>query len=170
MAAREHGHGAHECAGRRCVDEVGEHEHEAALAARDAAERELVVAVGVDGLDVEERARDGRGSQARGGDVAEHAAGEGDRAAAVAEHIRGRADRDQPVEGDVEQRAALAGRGAQAAAVEQAAQLAVLVDAVLVGHRPPEARRRAPVDLADVVIGRVLAHGLERRPEPVGAA
>ena len=48
------------------VDEVREHEHEAPLAACHAAKRELVVAVAIDGLDVEERARDGLGSHARG--------------------------------------------------------------------------------------------------------
>ena len=41
---------------------------------------------------------------------------------------------------------------------------------VLVAHRPPEPRRRAPVDLADVVVGQVVAHELELGAEAERAA
>ncbi len=42
--------------------------------------------------------------------------------------------------------------------------------AVLVAHRPPDARGRRPVDLAHVVVGQVVAHRLELGAEPERAA
>ena len=44
--------------------------------------------------------------------------------------------------------------------------VAVLLDAVLVAHRPPEPRGRPPVDLAHVVVGQVVADELEVGAEP----
>ena len=52
-------------------------------------------------------------------------------------------------------------RGGQAPGVDHDHHVAVLLDAVLVAHRPPQAGGRAPVDLADVVVGQVVAHQLE---------
>ena len=49
----------------------------------------------------------------------------------------------------------------QPARVEQADDVAVLLDAVLVAHRPAHARGREPVDLPHVVVGEVVAHRLE---------
>ena len=57
-------------------------------------------------------------------------------------------------------------RGHQPAGVEQAHDVAVLLDAVLVAHRPADARGRLPVDLADVVVGQVVAHRLELGSQP----
>ena len=57
-------------------------------------------------------------------------------------------------------------RGHQPAGVEQAHDVAVLLDAVLVAHRPADARGGLPVDLADVVVGEVVAHRLELGAEP----
>ena len=58
----------------------------------------------------------------------------------------------------------------QAAAVEHADDVAVLLDAVLVAHRPPHPHGRRPVDLADVVVGEVVADRLELRAEAERAA
>jgi len=45
--------------------------------------------------------------------------------------------------------------------VEEAHHVAILLDAVLVAHRTTGARGRGPVHLTDVVVGLVVAHGLE---------
>ena len=60
--------------------------------------------------------------------------------------------------------------GGEPAGVDEQHEVAVLLDAVLVAHRPPEPRGRAPVDLADVVVGQVVAHELEVGAEPERAA
>ena len=54
----------------------------------------------------------------------------------------------------------------QPAGIEQAHDVAVLLDAVLVAHRPAGTRGREPVDLADVVVGEVVADRFEVGPEP----
>ena len=61
-------------------------------------------------------------------------------------------------------------RGHEPARVEQAHDVAVLLDAVLVAHRAPDAFGRLPVDLAHVVVGEVVAHRLELGAEPERAA
>src|SRR5204862_5472107 len=96
---------------------------------------------------------------------------EGERPAAVAELVGDEADRGRRVDRDVQpRRAAAQRRGHEPAAVDDADDVAVLLDAVLVAHRAPHARGRRPVDLADVVVGEVVADRLELRPEPERAA
>ena len=140
----------------------------------DLRERELVVALDRHGLEVEQRRHDvsRAGPPRRQG--AEHLAGERDRAAAVAQHVRHGRDRDSRVERGVEPRAVGKRGRHQAAAVDDADHVPVALDPVLVAHRPSEASRRAPVHLAEVVVGDVVADRLElgaeaERPAPAEA-
>ena len=101
----------------------------------------------------------------RGRDVAQHAVGR--RPARRCGRRARRRPRTTAIS-RVERRRRAACRPRSGAAISRPASsrqthLAVLLDAVLVGHRAPEPRRRAPVDLAHVVVGRVVAHRLERR-------
>ena len=86
---------------------------------------------------------------------------ERDRAAAIAELIgREREHRDR-VQRRVEHRPRADRRRHQPAGVEQADDIAVSLDPVLIAHRPSHPRGRPPVQLPDVVVGRVLADRLE---------
>ena len=170
VAAGEHGHGAGERARRGLLEQVAEDDDERALVALGAAEGELVVALDRARLEVVERAHDRLPALAprreRGADLVV----EGDRAAAVAELVGDERERGGGVELGVEDRGVLQRRGREPAGVDQQQQVAVLLEPVLVAHRPPEPRRRAPVDLADVVVGLVVADQLELGPEPERAA
>ena len=70
------------------------------------------------------------------------------------------------IDGGVEPGAVAERRRHQAADVEHAHDVAVLLHPVLVAHRSSHARRGAPVDLADVVVGQVVADRLEVGAEP----
>ena len=67
-------------------------------------------------------------------------------------------------------RARVERRRHEAARVEQAHDVAVLLDAVHVAHRPAGALGRGPVDLAHVVVGEVVADRLELGAEPERSA
>ena len=96
---------------------------------------------------------------------------EGDRAAAVAELVGDEPDRRRGVERGIQARGAPAERrGHETTGVDEADDVAVLFDPILVAHRPTEARRRPPVHLPDVVVGQVVADRLEVRAEPERAA
>ena len=166
VAAREHRHRVDERPRRRLLEQVAEDDDQRALGALDGLEGELVV--GVDGarLEVEQRAHDGVAARAPRRQAAADAVVEGDDAAAVADHVGDERDGDGGVDRGVEPRAVLERRGHQAAGVDQQHHLAVLLDAELVAHRPPEPVGRAPVDLAQVVVGRVVADRLEVGAEP----
>ena len=166
MAAREHRHGVDERPRRRLLQQVAEDHDQRALGALDGLEGELVV--GVDGprLEVEQRAHDGVAARAPRGQPAADAVVEGDDAAAVADHVGHERDGDRGVDGRVEPGAVLQRRAHQAPGVDQQHHLAVLLDAELVAHRPPEPVGRAPVDLPHVVVGRVVADRLEVGAEP----
>ena len=149
----------------------------ARLAPSDAPEGELVV-----GLD--RRAAGGRTARARprrrrarpGREREADLVVEGDRAEAVADLVGDERDRGQRVQARVEHGEPRAvGPPAAAPRTSRPASttsdhVAVLLDPVLVAHRAPEPRRRAPVDLADVVVGQVVAHELELRAEPERSA
>ena len=162
MAPRKHRHGSDERARRDLFDEVGEDDHERALGAGDRRERQLVV--GVDGrrLQVEDRPYERVAPAPARGQPAVDGGVEGDRAAAVAELVGDEPDRGRGVDRDVQPRGAAAQRRRhEPAAVEHADDVAVLLDAVLVAHRPPHPHGRRPVDLADVVVREVVADRLE---------
>ena len=174
VPARQHRERLHERLRRRLLQQIGQDEHEGALDAADLREGELVVALDRHGLEVEQRRHDvsRAGPPRRQG--AEHLAGERDRAAAVAQHVRHGRDRDSRVERGVEPRAVGERSRHQPAAVDDADDVPVALDPVLVAHRPPEAGRRAPVHLAEVVVGDVVADRLElgaeaERPAPAEA-
>ena len=136
----------------------------------DRAERELVVAVDRARLEIEDRADDRVAVAPAGRDPAPDLGVERDDAAAVAELVGHEHDRGERVERGVEPGAVADRRRHQPSGVEEAHDVAVLLDAVLVAHRPTGARRRRPVHLADVVVGLVVAHGLELGAEPERAA
>ena len=176
VAAREHGHRLDQRARGGLLQEVAEDEHERALGALHAPERELVV--GVDGprLQVEQRAHHRGPLRAAGAQCGADLGVERDRAAAVPHLVGDERDRGERVQARVEHGRPHAARrgwqrgGGQAPGVDHDHHVSVLLDAVLVAHRAPEAGGGAPVDLADVVVGQVVAHQLELGPEAERAA
>ena len=170
MAAGEHRHGVDERPRRGLLEQVAEDDDQRALGALDGLEGELVVRVDGARLEVEQRAHDRVAARAPRRQAAADAVVEGDDAAAVADRVGDERDGDGGVDRGVEPRAVLERRRHQAPGVEQQHHLAVLLDAVLVAHRPPRAVRGAPVDLARVVVGRVVADRLEVRAEAERAA
>jgi len=161
VPARQHRERLHERPRRRLLQQIGEDEHEGALDAADLGKGELVVALDRHGLEVEQRRHDvpGAGPPRRQG--AEHLSGERDHAAAVPQHIRHGRDRDRRVKSSVEPGAVGKRSRHQTAAVDDADDVPVPLDPILVAHRPSEAGRRAPVHLAEVVVGDVVANRLE---------
>ena len=172
MATAEDGHGADERAGGGLLEQVAEDDHERPLGALGAPERELVVAVHRSRLEVEERAHHGLTAGTPGRERGADLVVERDRAGAVAELVGDERQRGRGVEADVQDRGSVLveWRRREPPGVEQEQQVAVLLEPVLVAHRPPEACRRAPVDLADVVVGLVVADQLELRAQTERAA
>ena len=172
VAAGEHGHRAHERARRRLLEQVAQDDHERALGALGAPERELVVAVARGAA--RGRTAPGRRRRRPGAAAAAPRAPRRRtrRAAAVAELVGDERERGRGVELGVEDRHLVLAerRGREPPGVDQQQQVAVLLEPVLVAHRPPEPRRRAPVDLADVVVGLVVADQLELGAEPERSA
>ncbi len=137
--------------------------------------------VGVDEprLEVVQRAHDDRAAAAARGERGADAVVEGDRPAAVADLVGHERHRGEHVERRVEHGALRPGGlvagerergGGEPPGVDEHDDVAVLLDAVLVAHRPPEPRGRPPVDLAHVVVGQVVADELEVRAQPERAA
>ena len=169
VPAGEHGHRRDERAGRGRVDEIGEHEDQRPLAPAHAC--------GTRG-----RSRCRRRSARRRGSCARRPARRATRSRAATadrgvEHgrprtgRRARRRRARPSSTASTAASSRVVRGVerrrhQAARVEQAHDVAVLFDAVLVAHRPADALGRRPVDLADVVVGLVVADRLELGSEP----
>ena len=147
-------------------EEVGEHEDERALTAPDGAERELVIRVDHRRLHVEDGAHDGVAAPARRRQTTADAIVEGDDPGPVTHLVGDERHRGGRVDGGVEAGAVAERRRHQAAGVEHAHDVAVLLHPVLIAHGPPHARRRAPVDLAEVVVGEVVADRLEVGAEP----
>ncbi len=161
VLAGEHRNGADERPGGGLLEQVGEDDHERALLALGAPEGLLVVAVDRGRLEVEERADDRLAALAGGRERVADLGVERHRAGAVAELVGDERERGGGVEGGVEDRRVVQRRGGQAAGVDQQQQVAVLLEPVVVAHRAPEPRGRPPVDLADVVVGLVVADQLE---------
>ena len=172
VAPREHRHGLDE---RRAPPprRAGRRGRARSRACRRAtrAERELVVAVDVDAARGR-RARARRAAAPRREGATSRSTRRRTRARRSGRRARRRTRRPRSAPSSATSSSV---PPAQAAAlrrpgVEQAAHVAVLLDAVLVAHRPPEPRGRAPVDLADVVVGRVVADRLELGAEAERAA
>ena len=89
---------------------------------------------------------------------------------AVAHRVRDRRDAHGRVDSGVEPRQVTERRGHQPAAVDDADDVAVALDAIDVGHRPAQPLGRAPVQLPHVVVGRVVADRLEVGAEAERAA
>ncbi len=166
MAAGEHRHGVDQRPRGIVVEQVAQDEHERPPPAGDPAERQLVVAVDEPRLQVEQRPHEVPAARAARTQLDAHLGVERDDAAMVAELVGGQRDRGDRVEGRVEPAAVPERRGHQPAGVEQEHELARLLEPVLVGHRTADALGRRPVDVADVVVRRPLAHRLEVGPEP----
>ncbi len=173
VAAREDRDGRDQRARGGLLEQVAEDDDERALGALGAAEGELVVAVERARLEVEQRAHDGLAAGA-----ARLERGRGPRRRTRPRRCGRRARRRRTRAPTAASREASSTvmpvrperRGREAARVEQEQQVAVLLEPVLVAHRPPEPRRRAPVDLADVVVGLVVADQLELGAEAERAA
>ena len=163
MPARDHRHRGDERAGRGFVEQVGEDDDERALRGSDRSERELVVAVDGARLEIEHRADHGVAVAPAGRDPAADLGVERDDTTAVAELVGDEHDGRERVERGIEPGAVADRRRHQATRVEQAHDVAVLFDAVLVAHRPTGPRRRGPVHLTDVVVGLVVANRLRTR-------
>ena len=128
----------------------------------DRAEREVVVAVDEPGLDVEDAAHDGVRRCARSASRRRISRSNTTTPHPVTELVGDERDRRDRVDRGVERGSCCADRrGHEPADVEDADDVAVLLDAVLVAHRPARRGRREPVDLPDVVVGEVVAHRLE---------
>ena len=133
-------------------------------------ERELVVAVDPSRLEIEDGVHDVARARSARRKRAQDLAGERSHPATVSEHIGDGGDGDRGVERRVEPRSIGERRRHQPSTVDHAHNVAVALDAVLVAHRAPEARGRAPVHLANVVVGGILAHRFELRSQPERAA
>ena len=166
MSAGEHRHRVEQRLGSGLFEEVGQHEDEGALPAADGAERELVVRVDHGRLHVEHGAHDGVATPARRGQATADAIVEGDDPGPVTHLVGDERHRGGGVDRGVEAGAVAERRCHETAGVEHAHDVAVLLHPVLVAHGPAQARRRAPVDLADVVVGEVVADRLEVGAEP----
>ena len=127
MAPAEDGHGADERAGGGLLQQVAEDDHERALGALGAAERELVVAVDRPRLEVEQRAHHGLAAGAPGRERGADRVVERDRAGAVAELVGDERQRGRGVEADVQDRGAVLveRRRREPPGVEQQQQVAV---------------------------------------------
>ena len=169
---REHRHGLDQRARGGLLEQVGEDDDQRALGAFGAAEGELVVAVERPGLEVEERAGDGLPALAA---RLERDADRSSNAIAPVRSPSSSATKPSATAASSDASSTFmpvgpSGAALEAARVEQEQQVAILLEPVLVAHRPPEPRRRAPVDLADVVVGLVVADQLELRAEAERAA
>ena len=168
--AGQHRQRLDEGGGRRRFDQVGEHEHERALGALQGVKGAFVVAVERHRLEVVEELDELAGAAAARGELTPHLGVEGERAGTVTERLGHRRHRDRRVQRQIEPRRR-ADRGcAEAPAVEQTDDVLVALEPELVGDRPSMACGGEPVDLANVVVGGVLAQGLEVRPEPERSA
>src|ERR671910_2708443 len=99
-----------------------------------------------------------------------HLAVEGNEADSVTELVRDGRHRRDGVERDVQPRRPLERRPHQPPDIDDADDVPVLLDAVLVRHRPAYPRARRPVDPPDVVVGLVVPNRVELGPEAELAA
>ena len=160
MTSGEHRHGLEERAGGRVVEQVGEHHHQRPLgAARRGGRRARSRCRRSLGLEVvRARRTTARAGTARGATLARAWRRRRPR------HRSGRPPRRPPRRRRPRRRARRRGgcRSPIGAAIRRPAStrhthVALGVLAVLVAHRAPEAVGGAPVDLADVVVGSVVA-------------
>ena len=147
------------------LDQVREDEDERSLPLAHGRERKPVVAVDRARLEVEHGGQHRLGATAAGRQGPDDGAVERDRAHAIAELVRCLGDGDRGIECDVEPRLVAERRSRQPAAVDEAHDVAVSLDPVLIRHRSAHPLGRPPVDLTDVVVVLVVAHRLELRSE-----
>ena len=155
---------------RGLLEEVGEHDHEGPLARCGGPEAEEVVGVHGSGFQVEHGVEHAVGVRPAGWDRAVNLLVEGEYADTITDDVGDRGDGSDRVEGGVESRATSYLRRHESTRVDHAEHLSILFDPVLVAHGSSHPRGGLPVHLADVVVGQVLADGLELGPEAEVAA